>query len=1273
MIRKNDSDGFFDSFVSRHVILYVGQNCNDEEIREYISKCHWSCVITSRRDPGLAAFFSTEDRTVKECLDVSQIPAEPLNRKKLPVLRLFGVQGMQTDTNDMDWLSPTTENTGYDMDAACEMLDRLPNLLNPANPLVMIGADSDIDWQLFAKKLLKLLYLKTTNKTVTMWGMPESVEGENAKILPSVKRLVEEKEFGYFRESLVEVIRPRMQELEEAKAEGYIVPDVEDDIYYQGHRTVGISKSDLHAFKNVGTLLTERTLNAIRPLGREMSRMWFSNFHAASSDGGPQWYGYLRQSDFHLKRSFEDVLFQVVLKMLEGKNITGAHEESRPVILAGHPGSSKSVTLAALAYRIYNERVNPVIFLSKDYFFGGNLSSSFRDLDAAIQKLENKEAPDTRFLIIWDSSAYKSGIDRAKQLLKSLKDVGRRCVLVCSSYDLGFDGNEDAAGYIYNEKSNSFEAKPLAEAQVVDWENCYYVRAVRQMNEKEIAAFWMLAQNYSGISRETIKDCREQLAKENRTEVFEYYYLLISLLRDKLKTGLESEQSRITPYVVKNIRRALDKINQKTQKDKAESAGYQAMVKAILEAGLDPADYLSPSADEEETPEEIQDDALEEKLDNLNLCVALFSRFKLPVPYRLAYTLLVGADSSEQYSADTKELYDLVTTDIPWLYYGEDSNGNFSFRFRNSLEADLYLQNHEYSGEKQIDLLCRIIDIYGQDFRDYGTPDRFFTDSLQSLLRLVGPNSEYFAVRQDQEQEHKRLLKQLNTLIEKLEYLKKYYGVPDEDAGFATIIVTFSREYYGKLWHDMYKTREDTCRWKWDEVNYAPEKYQERIEKLMKAIELAENSSEELQRRIEDNSHNWGDRKHFENQQYSLTVEIALCKMRLEDLVEEYRYCCQDFGVAPREHLINRRVRYMELYRQLIPVIDGNRTNGYAYNALFNAFIRTYEKAKLSPAEKLQYISEIMRVVENCEILGSSIMNRGGRGNDELTRHINKIKDFSVDQKINLDGIIRHRKGEAAVDEAEQMCFDLYDEMLEANNTAAITFICYKELQLPKGTRALDEDALKRVEKVYRFMKEEDNYEAIGNDAHAMAMLIRVAWMKYNKTILSNTPECQLTRLKAQDWADINRMCQQYARIRSNNKEPLIILLYALSELHCSGLSDIGYLKAVDILDSLKEDMFYQRRMWTPFMICDESGVPYKHKGTVLSTNELDNNGFIQVQGVPRNIKRDVGLRFHLRNLGRNRKLPERGEILNDLEVGMGFTCLSVYTESGRQDREAKL
>lgn len=55
---KSLSYSFFGSFNSTHVLLYVGQSSNNDDLRKYIAKCPWSCVITGRRDPELALLFS---------------------------------------------------------------------------------------------------------------------------------------------------------------------------------------------------------------------------------------------------------------------------------------------------------------------------------------------------------------------------------------------------------------------------------------------------------------------------------------------------------------------------------------------------------------------------------------------------------------------------------------------------------------------------------------------------------------------------------------------------------------------------------------------------------------------------------------------------------------------------------------------------------------------------------------------------------------------------------------------------------------------------------------------------------------------------------------------------------------------------------------------------------------------------------------------------------------------------------------------------------------
>ncbi len=1272
-IEKMTSE-FYNKFNSNHVILYVGQNAKDDEIKDIISTCRWSAVVTSRRDPEFSALFVNDDRSPKEFFSRRDVSAKPLSREKTPVLRLFGVSGTEDDDEDLSWLS-TESHTEYDMEEAGRMLELLPEILDYVNPLVIIGIDSDIDCQLINKYLAKLLYSRTSDGSVSFWGMsPDKLQMDEGTF-NRLKRVAEEKSFGFYETELAEVVKSRLDEMSQIEEDEILYsPENDSDIYFQAQKPISVSRAELMVFNNVGTLLTERTLNKVRPLGRIQSQQWFSNFIELSSMFGPQWYGYLPQSTFYVKRSYEDALVQLVRLMLAGKGVTGNSASPCPIVLTGDPGSSKSITLGALAYRIYNEKTNPVLFISDDDIVGGDFTNR---IEGALQAIVDKSVTDTRILIVWDSSTYLSGVERMGRFLTELENKGRRVVLVCSGYRIiGQEGN----GYRLAENGNKFESCDSKEAQVVSADGYYYVKATREMNEHEKYEFWRIAKEYSGISAKTISDMRNKLNGQNSPDnitgddIFQYYYKLISLLRDNLEKGLKKEQSKVFQYVQKELDSTLEGIKNDAKEEIKTSPMYLAMMKAgiaVDELGIE----------EEHNDNNIEE--LEEKLDTLNLCVALFSRFKLTVPYSLAYTILLGDDVVDRYSNRYQELFKLVTTELPWLYYGETGTGDYAFSFRNSLEADIYLQRHDMSGTQQINLLCKIIDIYGQDYRRSKCKDLNFTNSLQALLRLMGPNSQYFSLRKDS-LDYINIQAQLEVLINKIIYLLEDYGVPDEDAGFTTILITFTREYYGAFWNSHYMPVKNDANEeinKYEHEHFKPEDYELRLKKMVNAISLAEQGVEALETRCttEAQSLSAKEKSRLLAQRDSLVVETAQCNMRLEEYGEEYRECCECLGVDADTRLLMRRLHYPTIYKQLLSVIYRDQTNGYAYNALFKAFERMYEKERgLPEEEKIQNLSEIMQLVEICENLGASIVNRGGNGKDELSPHLAKIRDIAANFQITLDSVYGHIDGKPAKTEEEEAFFRLYDNMLESNNASAITFICQKELKIPSGTQKLEKQQLDSCERVYQFLKtNKKNYECVSSNSYALAMLIRVAWMRYNKTTLSGNTECQLTRLTIEQWYEIYDYCRTYVRIEKENRQPIIILLYALAAIQVGRMSEESYIEAVEILAMLDEAKFYHARMRTPFMICPPiteeitEPTPKLYTGTVLTVK--GNNGYIRIHDLPLRLRNDVGVRFRHYNLGRDIPMPEVNQLLNNLELGIGYTSLSVYTKAGRKFREGSI
>lgn len=1262
------ASAFQNRFASSHVILYVGQNVTDADLKEWIAPYPWSCVITSRQDAEFAALFAKDGRAIFQYTSRANIPAKPLSRESLPILRLCGLRGDKEKDETLSWLVFSQEQEGPKFDQ--DLVNFIPELLDYVNPLIIIGADSEEDWKLVGSGFARLLHEYASDGTVSVWDMPSSdEESKNPEAYRILEKLAAAKHFDFYKEPLVNMLKSQKSNLDSAFYESSISSlDNESDVYYQGQEAVSITQRDLLIFKNVGALLTEKTIYRIRPLGRVMSQKWFLNFLENSASMGPQWYGYLPQSLFYVKRSFEDALVTLVRRMLDGRGVMGGSTADRPIILAGDPGSSKSITLAALAYRIYNEKINPVIFISKDSYLGANIGTSFDELDEAMQLLERKAEKETRILVIWDSSAFRAGVEQAQNLLKQLQNRGRRFVLVCSSYSIyGMESEEENKYFCCErdaEKNSSYFAPCEAEnAQVVDSRGCYYVRAIRQIDDREVYEFWKRVKDYSGINDTTISQLKQRLKDADTQEIFEYYHVVISLLRENLEQGLRSEQSKVFPYIEKELKKAIGEISASSSRGKSHSAIYHALVAA----GYD----VSSLPEKLESAVDLSGDDLEKKLDIFNTCVALFSRFKLSVPYSIAYTVLIGENNGSLYSEEGQRLYRIVTRDIPWIYFGEDETGEYSFRFRNSLEAEIFLRNHDSNGEKQVELLCQIIDIYGQGYRKSRCMDLGFTQSLQALLRLVGPNSNYPPFETTKQYEHQLILSKLDRLIDKLKSLKDDYGVPDEDAGFANIIVTFTREFYGSLWTKRFCDQNSMERpWDQDSEHFSVDSYEERITRLSDAIAIAQDNIESIE--LSDFGRNISiyERQHFINQRDSLVVEMAQCNMRLEDLIDEYKACCEAKGVRFDKDIVNRKLEFRILYNQLFQVITHNPTNGYAYNAIFNAFIKMYNRANLPESKKLQHLSEIMQVVETCETLDSEISSRGSRGTDEISRHINEIKDISVNFKLDLSTIVAHRKGEEPEDEQQRVCVELYDEMLAANNAAAITFICQKELRYPRGTKKLDSGMLERCRRVYEFMMEPDNYECVCANAYALAMLIRVCWMLFNGTTLTSSPECQMTYCSLQQWSEINKLCVQYCGIAGEYKDPLIVLLYALSELQLSGLNETGFQTAIHVLNTLDENAFYQSRLRTPFMVCDETGNPVKFTGTVIASEEK--GGFIQVNNVPRQLGGKYGIRFRRYSIGRKKEMPSVHEFLTNLELGIGFTTFSVYTEEGRRDKEVR-
>lgn len=1260
--RHKLADSFFRNFNCNPMILFVGRSASQEEL-EVIADCPWSCVITTQTDLEFSRCFTQNGmRALKEYSLRKEIPAKPLNRKNLPILRLFGVDGYdcgEAAENDAFLASIGLSGDGdqpeTDLKRANEMLQLLPGLLDCVSKLVVTGYRPEAERELPLSVLARIL-MDVPAGNVQLWDMDSS-----APSFKQLEKIARRKEFFFTDDRLAVIIQDRTEEKE------IVVSQADGDLYYINKAPVAVQSEELMRYGYLAQLLTERKVYGIQPNGTLQYEQWFSNFLLLSSSSGPQWYGYLPRPTFYVKRSYEDALVELTRRALS----TGAFQKQTlngPIVLYGDSGSSKTITLGALAYRIYNEQLCPVIFIRNDTLLFYSGSQELEDLDSLMQFTEQQDGGRSRILLVWDCSSYRSGLNVARKLAQQLKNRGRRFVLVCSAYS-GPESGLSPKYFRLDRSEGALRFSPCApeKAQVVQGQHCLYVRAVRQMEPQEIGALRARFREYSGIAPASLKYWFDKLEKEEHNyDIFDYFYRLIALLRPQLEEGLSREQRKVTQYVNDQLARILEK----QQEQKTQT--LTPMQQAFLAAGF------SLEEIPEGEPESENDATFYEALNRFNLCVAMFSQFKLDTPSSLAFSVFLG-DNQSMYTA---ELFQIITT-IPWLYYGESQqggnfvfregqrSGDFVFRFRTPIEAEIFLEKNGCTGKQQVELMCGIIELYGKSYQRTFCQDDNLTICLQDLLRLIGPNSRYlpFQAVPSQRNIHEEVLRNLDTLIDKVWSIWEEYGVPDRNAGFASIAVTFTREFYGKQWDSVYLSKRHSTMqkpWEVDSEKYTAETYHLRLENLHNAVALANHCVAELEKllRVGDEQYTL---QHLTYQRDMLIVEIAQCNSLTERLVGEYRELLGGSCDKEIRYHSQRVQRYPEIFRLLTQVINHQPDNGYAYNAVFKAFQDAY-KRETREEKKLQYLNEIMQIVDTCS--NTDVYNRGANGNDEINRNIAAIRAISNDFQITIDEIKNRTEG-------QNTYYELYDRLLEANNPAAITFICLKELERAgivfRSTEGLTDRQVQVCREVLDFMRGPEEFECICNNSYALALAIRVSWMCYNKTALLGSVECQLTCLKRKEWLNICDLCRKYsARTDPAVRQPILVLLYALSELQTTW----NFQSAIRILDTLEEGQFFSsERMRTPFLICNEEGEAKKPDGTkydgiVISTK--DYNGSIRVNGVPERLGHKAGVRFRRSNLGRNVRMPVKNDYLTDLELGIGYMGLSAYRAEGSKERRER-
>ncbi len=1245
------------SFNQNNMVLFVGQAATEKDLTKEVCELPWSCVVTSNREENFGKYFASELRSTSQFNSIKELPTQLFDRRNLPIIRLCGIDNWE-DKNGLNEEEDQLTELRQKRDAE-KMLTAVMRKLDVLSQMVVTGYQP---WN--RREIEETTFVLSCEErqggNLQLFGMKPDEEQPNI-----LKAFAKKEGFVWCEEALANLLKDQEDTINQDDFE-----EPRENIFYKGQKPATIAKHTLLRFRHLANLLTEEAIHEIRPFGRVQQTRWFFNFLTRSSAEGPQWYGYLPQSRFYLKREFEDTLVNLVRNILSNRKIPN-QGYSVPVILEGDSGSSKSITLAALAYRIFNEKVNPVIFIrNNDLSFHAN-SYELEELDQLMREIEDTGETDTRILLIWDSSAYRNVAATAKNLARQLDNRGRRFVLVCSSYcnaDVERSEKKEERIWYSEQKDGSYRQYKdrKTEHDILLYQNCYYIMATRKMSSSERKQFHQNIKNYSALEDRIITKMWKVLEEEeeDRDDIFNHFYKLIILLRPKLEMGLSREQRKVSTYVQ-------EQLNLVSGKEYREEKSDNAMTLALKNAGINLSEKEQNMISEGENFGQNCYD-----LQRFNLCIALFSRFKLETPYQLAIQMLyIGEKGKEKdfYNYSNHEVFKLITYSIPWIYYRESEKGEFSFRFRNSLEADIFLKNNQMDDEKQVEMVCDIMDCFADSYRQSEYVDETIRLALQRLLRMVGPNTPFRPFQNDGKYygQHQGILKRLDRIIRKLYELRVKIRIPDDDAGLAGIEITFLREYYGSMWDRLHGCTKEQLgnEFPWDvyEEIYTKESYEDRLDNLKEATDLALLSIDKVEK-LKNVA--LGKKHQLADQINSLSVELTYCNRSMEEVWQSYKIFCEKKAEnRKKEYEKINTLPYRSQYQMLVKAINSDPFSGYAYNALFKLFEKEYNKEG-SEEYRLQLLSEVRMIADDANTL--DITSRGMNGDDELSKHVSKIAQYSSGHMIMIQDIVNGTDEEPFV--------RLFHDMITKNNPSAINFVCQQELEqaglngrlnfLKNGdldeVQQLSDSQLQVCERVREFMCRDEYGACIEKDGHALYLLLRTTWMCYNKRPLTDSRECQLTYMEDRHWEEIRRICELYSACTGENKRPLVILLNALAVVQLNG----DYITASQLIESLNEDAFFSTaRMRVPYMICDEQGNPEEYSGTVLSTKGY--SGFIKVEGMPFHLGGKTGVRFSMKNLGM-RSMPKEKEILNHLELGIGYTGFSVYKAEGRKKMEEK-
>lgn len=717
----------------------------------------WNAVVTTNCDLTLATALTNGMRSIRDIISHKEMQANLMDRKNLHVIRLFG-ECYPVDSLD--------EFEKEDLsDQAVSMLSRVSEVIL-RNGIILI---EDFEESCFSHKEMRKAFrgLYNNQKQVYIFNCKNKDAYLSALETQGIAVLIEQSINVFFDEYFSQ---EEMYNIQNSKKTVQIYIEADKKA-----TPVQIEKRQLLETESFATLLNVGLLNEVK-IPQNMYKDYFYMF-LKNSVREPQWYGY--SYGFNIHRNYEESLYRKVKKGLEGVG----KANNMPLLVVGQTGTGKSISLAAIAYKIFNEKKYPVIFINDpDVNFYSSVeykqkginrkgSPAFNALDSLIARLENLGAKAT--FLVWDTSSYSTGRQKCYRLYQALLARGRKVYLLSTAYELN-------NSTVINDVADDYVEESVMNKKFIECK-----ATVEISNEKEQLKEILL--HKCNLPKQSVNNILNFYVK-NSSNYLSMFYQAFDILKGGLSKGIYKEASA-------NLN-DLDKLLKDGLNTPASVNSVFALALKKIEADLVSAGIV----------EKIGDSDISEKIevakDDFIKCIAVCSQFKLKMPYDFALRIL-GTYNEQIIKTLMKSTFFVIN---------KDYHDNYAISLRTPLEASMYISAKEMSALDEIECMIKMLDMMNPR-GGYGQQQE--VRLCERVIRIIGPNNV---------ENRNRYKKGYPEIIRALKRLREERNIWEPI--LISQEITYLREYYG---------RDDTLT------------LEERIQVLEEAVRIADDVLEKIE------------------------------------------------------------------------------------------------------------------------------------------------------------------------------------------------------------------------------------------------------------------------------------------------------------------------------------------------------------------------------------------------------------------------------------------